>query len=395
MKILHVADLHLGMVTHSRPDPTTGLPSRLLDVARCWRRACEIAAERSVDAVIVAGDIFHGPNPDAAALNLFAEGLRELAGIPALLIAGNHDRSPHPNRSSVLELFADGEGLVHVSTRPEVVEVGGLRVATLPSVSRHQLMAAREGTSRLAADEAVIESLERVIEDYRSREVDVLTGHWPVQGTVLGGEKDIAIIPEPMLPMASLVEGPWHLAAFGHIHSRQEQQLGERWFGYAGSIDRMNFGEEGEEKVAIEWELPTTGTRAAARHHILPAREFRTFDFAGDDAARLLADPAWCWDDEAEHIGGIEEAIVRIRISDVDVEVDQATIQRSAMEAGAHVALVQVERRRRSPSRNERVTEELGAGDALEEWFETAQILEAERPALRELAKQLEEAIGS
>ncbi|MEX0755729.1 MAG: exonuclease SbcCD subunit D [Actinomycetota bacterium] len=391
MKILHVADLHLGMATHSRPDPVTGLPSRLLDVARCWRRACEIAAERCVDAVIVAGDIFHGPNPDAAALNLFAEGLRELAGIPALLIAGNHDRSPHPNRSSVLELFADGERLVQVSTRPDVAEIGELRVATLPSVSRHQLMAAREGTSRLAADEAVIEGLERVIEDYRSQDVDVLTGHWPVQGTVLGAEKDIAIIPEPMLPMVA-VEGPWWYAAFGHIHQHQVSQRFSTTFAYAGSIDRMNFGEQGQEKVALEFDLGDE--LGIPQEHVLPAREFRTFDFAGDDAARLLADPAWCWDDEAEDIGGIEDAIVRIRIADVDVEVDQATIQRSAMEAGAHVALVQVERRRRSPSRNERVTEELGAGDALEEWFDTAEIPEDERPALRDLAKQLEEAIA-
>jgi len=32
MKILHFADLHLGVETYGSVDPATGLPTRLLDV---------------------------------------------------------------------------------------------------------------------------------------------------------------------------------------------------------------------------------------------------------------------------------------------------------------------------------------------------------------------------
>ena len=31
MKIIHFADLHIGVENYSRPDPETGLPSRLAD----------------------------------------------------------------------------------------------------------------------------------------------------------------------------------------------------------------------------------------------------------------------------------------------------------------------------------------------------------------------------
>src|ERR1051326_6556759 len=91
-RLIHAGDLHLGLRSRIT-DPETGLDTGMLSTGRCWRQACAIAAERDVDAVIVAGDTFNGRDPDRHALNAFRAGLDVLreASIPAVLIAGNHD----------------------------------------------------------------------------------------------------------------------------------------------------------------------------------------------------------------------------------------------------------------------------------------------------------------
>lgn len=366
-RILHVADTHFGMVTHSRPDPKTGLPSRLLDVARCWDAAVDIALDREVDAVIVAGDVFHSPSPDAASLNLFAKGLRELQRVktPTLLIAGNHDRAPHPNQRSVLELFR--WSAVHVATEPKVVELGDIRVACLPSVSRHQLMALYPELSRSEADERLVELLVRIVGELRSFQPHVLTGHWPVQGAILGNEKDIAIVPEPVIPLAEL-EGPWSYVALGHIHKRQTLVAGETVVAYSGSIDRMNFGEEHEDKAAVEVDLDTK----TIQPYKLPARRFMALNFhdQGDEG----------WD--------VEGAIVRVQ----DVPAEEAPqLAKLLYAGGAHVVRIETRVNHVIAPRSERLTEALGPMDALEEFLAVRDVAEEDRPALRDLAKQLME----
>lgn len=419
MRFLHVADLHGGVQTHSRSDPETGLPSRLLDVARCWHRAAEIACEAGVDVVILAGDTFHTPNPDAASLTLFAgtngfvlshigtdpttsgqcpacrdgrgaqppgqpHGLRLLqdAGIPTLIIDGNHDRAPHANRVSVLEVFAsDAVRVVH---GPEVVEVGGgIRIACLPSVSRHMLMARRPGVTRSQADEMLVEGLVSILGDLRAQGADVLTAHWPVQGAILGNEKDLAIVGEPVIPLAEL-EG-WRYVALGHIHKAQpiggapgiggdapsfaRAPLG--W--YAGSVDRMNFGEEHERKVALVVDIEEARPVEVTQRE-LPARRFVTVD---DVAAE---------DDGFD----VEGAIVRLRLSADHVNHVEA-IRAALYEAGADVVIGGAEVRREVHTRAEHVTESLGPAEALEPWFDVKGVEEADRPDLRQAAKGLAE----
>lgn len=390
-RLLHTADLHQGLVTHSRPDPTTGLPSALLSTARCWHRACEIAADQGVDVAVLAGDTFHTPNPDASSLNLFADGLRVLEenGIPILIVAGNHDRAAHPSRPSIVELFRDPPG-VHVSVRPEIVEIEGVRFATLPSVSRHLLMANRPGISREEADQAVVDGLCRVIDQFRREGADVLVGHWPVQGAVLGNERDIAIISEPVIPLGEL-EGPWAWVAMGHIHREQglrvprPDPVGSALIGaYPGSVDRMNFGEESERKVALEVALEGQGADSIPTAHELPARRFVTLSPTEPDLSRFLEE------DPPE----IEGAIVRVRmrVSEEDASgLDKARVQRRLYDLGADLAVLELAVARGDRRRAEGVTEALDAADAFDEWLRVKDVPEEDRPALRDLAKRIME----
>lgn len=366
-RLLHVADLHQGLVPKDDPtDPGTGLPSSLVSVARCWHRACEIAEDRRVDLVVIAGDVFHGRNPDAASLNLFEAGLRRLegAGIPVVLIAGNHDGARVPGQQSVLEIFHDPPS-VYVSVRPEILDVDGLRLATLPWVSRQGLMANRPGISRQDAEHAVVDGLCAVVGQLRAEGADVLTGHWPVQGAVLGNERDISIVPEPVIPSAEL-EGPWRYVAMGHIH--KAQALAQGFGAYSGSIDRMNFGEEDEEKVAFEVDLDL-GVSGA---HELPARRFLTLSATDQEW-----DPA-LW----------PEAIIRVQDCD---PAAASEIRRALLAGGAQLVRIQPRVEREHRPRAETVTEALSETEALEEFLRLRGVVEEERPALRDMAKQLME----
>jgi exonuclease SbcD len=373
------------MVSHSWPDPTTGLPSRLLDVARCWHTITEQAYLREADAVIVAGDIFHTRSPDAAALTLFDAGLRilEAERIPVVIIPGNHDAATHTGRASVLEVFRSD--LVRVVTKPEVVYAGDIAVACLPWVSRAQLTANSPGISREAAVEAQTEALERVLDDLRARGADVLTGHWSVQGAVLGSEADIAIVgeSEPVIPPAAL-EGPWGYAALGHIHGHQSGAVGNTLWAYSGSVDRMNFGEEREDKIAWDVQLGADGVKSIVKLG-LPARRFVTVEYLDD------------WSDYRGDDTDVEGAIVRIRARVTEGQ-DTAKLDRHARqleEWGAARVYVQREIVRPTRARSERVTASLGLEESIAEWFDVADVSETDRPLLRDMAKSLAEETGS
>jgi exonuclease SbcD len=386
-RILHTADLHLGLTTHSWPDPKTGIPSRLLDVGRAWYRACEIAVEREVDLVVVAGDVFHGRNPDAVSLNLFARGLEllETHELPALIIPGNHDGAPAPTRPCVLEVFRSD--YVDVVTTPKVgVHVldgrgQDLAVATLPWVSRQQLLANDPGLSRVGAVEAVADGLRRIIDAHRASDAQVLVGHWSIEGSVLGNERDIAIVgqSEPMLAQADL-EGPWSYAAFGHIHGQQAGHVSGTTWAYSGSVDRMNFGEEDDAKGVWIFDVDHNTMEFVE----LPARRFVTLD--------------------SEHVGpgtgafvngdyhDVEGAIVRVRIrarADEAQALDRAQIERGLYEAGAAMVYVQVETERAVRARAEAVTGSLGLDDAVTEWISLLDVDAAEASAIRALAGEL------
>src|SRR3972149_5256558 len=89
MKFLHSGDWHLGNGVRalSRRDECEEALNELLEIAR----------REAVDCLLVAGDVFDTTTPSPEAEALLFDFLRELygAGIPAVIIGGNHD---HPKR---------------------------------------------------------------------------------------------------------------------------------------------------------------------------------------------------------------------------------------------------------------------------------------------------------
>src|SRR5688572_31259885 len=93
IRIAHLADTHLGYRALYRADPNTGRNQRAVDVEHAYARAIADILTRDIDLVIHAGDVFHHTRPSWQAMRAFLIETRRLdrAGLPAVVIAGNHD----------------------------------------------------------------------------------------------------------------------------------------------------------------------------------------------------------------------------------------------------------------------------------------------------------------
>ncbi|MCV6639555.1 exonuclease subunit SbcD [Candidatus Albibeggiatoa sp. nov. NOAA] len=106
MKILHTSDWHLGK--------KLGHISRLAEQQRVLQEICDIVDQQSVDAVIIAGDLFDTFNPPVEAIELFYSTLKKLGNQgkrPVIAIAGNHDS---PDRIEAPHALAHESGIIFV-----------------------------------------------------------------------------------------------------------------------------------------------------------------------------------------------------------------------------------------------------------------------------------------
>jgi DNA repair exonuclease SbcCD nuclease subunit len=90
LRLLHIADVHIGASMSSFGDAADARRGALFDA---FRALPAIARRHEVHAVLVAGDLFDGPRPDAESRAAVAETFARLAeeGCPVFVVPGNHD----------------------------------------------------------------------------------------------------------------------------------------------------------------------------------------------------------------------------------------------------------------------------------------------------------------
>jgi len=96
VKILHFADAHIDIATHGKHDPESGLPVRVLDFLKALDTIVDSAISEKVDLVLFAGDAYKDRTPSPTYQREWGKRIIRLpmAGIPVLLLVGNHDISP-------------------------------------------------------------------------------------------------------------------------------------------------------------------------------------------------------------------------------------------------------------------------------------------------------------
>ncbi len=266
IRLLHFADAHIDMANYGRHDPQTGLPLRVLDFLKSLDTIVDTAIAEKVDLVLFAGDAYKDRSPAPTFQREWGRRIMRLsqAGIPTLLLTGNHDLSPAIGRAHAIQEF-DTLQVPHVRVldKPCLLTADDLglpvQVIAIPWVSRSGLVAAlgMDGTDLNEIYAEIEERLTTLVQETWLGQVDpslpvILMAHASVQGALYGSERTVMLGADLVLP-GSLVKDPrLDYVALGHIH--KPQNLNENAHPpviYPGSIERVDFGEADDEKFFV------------------------------------------------------------------------------------------------------------------------------------------------
>jgi DNA repair protein SbcD/Mre11 len=291
IKILHLSDIHMGSgFSHGRLNPKTGLNTRLEDFMSSLSLCIDRAIATPVDLVLFGGDAFPDATPPPFVHEAFASQFRRLAdaNIPTVLLVGNHDQHSQGNGGVSLSIYRTlaVPGFIvgdRLTTHRITTRNGDIQVITLPWLTRATLLTRpeTEGLSLSAVNELLINRLEPVLEG-EIRQLDtqiptVLLAHLMADRASLGAERFLAVGKGFTVPLSLLNRPQFEYVALGHVHKHQNlNPSNDPPIIYPGSIDRVDFSEEKEDKgyvlieVAkgqVDWEFCS-----------LPVRPFRSIE---------------------------------------------------------------------------------------------------------------------
>jgi exonuclease SbcD len=185
------------------------------------------------------------------------------------LLVGNHDLSPALGRAHALDGFTTLEvPHIHVLDKPQFLSTDELgvpvQVIALPWVSRSGMMA-HLGLSGGNPGQ-IYEQLEAKLTELVAHWLDnadpdlpiVLTAHASVQGATYGGERTVMLGGDLVLSGSLVKNTKLDYVALGHIHKPQNltSDIKESLDDpppvvYPGSIERVDFGEAGDDKFFV------------------------------------------------------------------------------------------------------------------------------------------------
>jgi DNA repair protein SbcD/Mre11 len=323
IRMLHFADIHIGMENYGRTEPSTGLSTRVVDFLRRLDEMIDYARQNEVDVVIFAGDAFKNRQPNPTFQREFAWRVRDLSEIcPVILLVGNHDLPTTLARASSIEIYetlavpnvivGDKYELHQVTTRNGVVQV-----ATAPYPTRARLLDGQEahGLSIAQVDAQLQEALQIILSELAQQAAQsvaprVLTGHFTIAGAAHGSERSVMVGRDVSVLLSEVADPTWDYVAMGHVHKHQNLTAGRKDAPpvvYPGSMERIDFGEEGDSKgfCWVELERGSTSWQFVPVH----ARPFITLRID----VRGAMDPTQKVIDFISH-KELEDAVVRLII---------------------------------------------------------------------------------
>jgi exonuclease SbcD len=348
VRVIHFADIHVGMENYGRIDPSTGTSTRVRDFLERLDEVIDYAIAHEADLAIFAGDSFKNRDPEPTQQREFAQRIKRLAdAVPTLLLVGNHDMPGMAAKASSVDIFRalDVPGVI-VGQRAEgrVVETRGgpVYLAWVPYPMRNRLLAREEHLGKtieeldLALRLAVADVLRDLAEEAAPHEMPrVLAAHLSVAEAKLGSERTVMLGHDVAVHGSTLTDPAWDYVALGHIHKHQILNPGGTPpVVYSGSLERIDFGEEEEDK-GFCWVEVERG-RAAWEFVPVRARPFRTARVdvreAADPTAAVMAAVSG-----VEADGAVVRVMIRMR-SDQQALLREREIE-AALEKASHVLI--------------------------------------------------------
>jgi exonuclease SbcD len=234
-----------------------------LDFDRALNFCIDFAIEKNIDFFLFAGDAYKTANPSPTQQKLLMQCFLRLykAGIPIVIIVGNHDNPVSYGKANALDIFGnipiDG---FHVISKPISfilkTKSGPVQIVGIPWPSRNNISIQTKYLMKSASEitDHISQSVGELITHF-AKELNplipaVLTSHLTVSSGIFSGSEKRAIFGnDPVLLPSQLAIEPFDYVALGHLH--RYQNLNEKGFPaivYSGSIERVDFGERKEDK---------------------------------------------------------------------------------------------------------------------------------------------------
>jgi exonuclease SbcD len=288
MRILHTADWHLG--------DRLGRIDRTEDLKRAVARVADLCGREKIDVLLVAGDLFSElARPDGLRdairhlQDTFFAFLRD--GGTILTLTGNHDNENFCQtlrHAMSLASPAAGKpgdrvppGRLYLATDPTLLRLGDrsgtgdvqfvlmpyptpARYLTDETTQRYQGL--EEKNRHLMS--AFAARLQGIKDDpsFDTALPSVLSAHVAVQGCDLSRLFRLSEQEDVLVEQATLTPG-FAYVALGHIHKAQAL-AGQRHVRYSGSIERMDLGEEHDDKGVVVFDVGPAGLTSEPR--VLP-----------------------------------------------------------------------------------------------------------------------------
>jgi len=340
IQIIHVSDIHFGSgESHGRINPETGLNTRLEDFVLALQKVVDYSLEQNIDVFLFSGDAYKNASPEPIYQKMFARELKRLseAGIKTILVVGNHDQIMRSTQSHAMSVFQslEVEGVLTID-KPvfEVIDTknGAFQLIGLPHITRHNLMTMDKyaGFSAAQIDDVLVHHVSDMLHSYYE-ELDpslptVVTAHMALDRAIAGIEEELLIGYTLTFPSDIFVDERVDYVAMGHIHKHQTIRSENPTIVYAGSLERVDFGEEKEDKGFLHVELARRGTKW--KFHSISPRPFVTVDVdvtKSDDPTAAIVKRV-----ERE---ALEGCVLRVRYrinQDQIMEVDEPVVYHAA-----------------------------------------------------------------
>jgi exonuclease SbcD len=410
MKFFHTADIHFGVENYGRIDQKTGIHTRLLDFADNLERIVTQAIDEKIDFFLFCGDAYKTAYPTPTQQKLFAQQLLRLhkASIPVVIVVGNHDHPLSFGKAHALDVFSylPVEGF-HVFAKPERKTIqtksGPIQIVGIPWPTRNHVITHNlhrfKSNNEIAA--YIAERVGAIIQELVTQSdpaiPTIMAGHLTVSSGIFSGSEKCAIYgTDPIFLPSQLTFDQCDYVALGHLHRHQNlNPKGKAPIIYAGSLERVDFGERNEQKgfccVTIDQQNPKART-CSYEFRQLPTRPMLHIEIALEEKAdqtQQILDALKAYD--------LQDAIVKIvyHIPDGKQDnVDLKQIQQACLPAMYVVGIHPIHK----PTARERrpvLNIDMDFATLLNRYFETKEHQQTKLATLIEKAFSLKQKVES
>lgn len=381
MKIIHTSDIHIGVENYGKIDPETGLSTRLADFLRAYDKVVDYAISQDADLFVFAGDAFKTREPTPTQQREFAQRVKKLskAGIPSIWLVGNHDTPNASGKANSLDIYS-------VMETPLTTVIRKLSLCTVTAKNGEKIQVLGFPWESRKDHEGYRERLDRLIKEIDPTLPAIGVIHASVAGAKYGSEQLVMMGGDMVVDIEPWVTPKFQYVALGHIHQHQIIHRDPPMV-YAGSLERVDFGEEKEDKVFLDVDIvpDPKGFKAKYKTVSTDARKFVSFQVkAGrenptEDVLKALKEK------------DTKDCVVKITVDlphdgniDLDVEKIRKSLKEAFFVAGIHRNIAQVKRQILAEN-----VEQLDPREALKKYLTSRSFNSGKIDHLEKLAQKL------